>query len=352
MSKIRLCTVAATLVLAVASCASIPPDEPVVHALPETVTFAGEPVPIDDPDVYRRVSTWYNFYRSQPWRVSRWLERAALVFPVVEPILETHGIPDDLKYVAVLESGLDPRAIGVDGERGIWQFMPDTADEYGLTRNRFIDERSDVALATEAAAEYFRDAYEEFDESWSLATASFNVGFDGVAQRITRQKERDYWSMVFPPVTEDYLPQAVAAKLLMEDAEGLGIEPEASYPDLRAFPVNLEDKPLYLSDIAEYVGLSFRSIWIANPHIWVPYLEPGDYTIYLPENEAADLDSGELEAFLRDKPYERGSVSADGDKTIAEIAEVLELSAHEFATFNDAAATDTPDEGTELVYWR
>lgn len=340
------------LALAVAACATVPPEQPHVHELPETVTFAGEAVPIDDPEVYARISTWYNFYLSQPWRVSRWLERAEWIFPIVEPILEAHDLPDDLKYVAVLESSLAPRAIGAAGERGIWQFMPDTAEEYGLTMNRFVDERSDVAASTEAAAEYFHNARGEIGGSWNLAVASFNVGVDGVTQRTARQNESDYWVMVFPPVTEDYLPQAVAAKLLMEDAEALDITPQVSHARTRRFSVALEERPLYLTDIAGHVDVPFRALWTANPHIWKPYLEPGEYNIYLPEDAAADLGAGELERFLREKPYEKRSFPADGEHTIAELADKLGLTADELATFNDTSPGATPEEDEEIVYWR
>ncbi len=340
------------LAFAVAACATVPTEQPPVYELPETVTFAGETVPIDDPDVYARISTWYNFYLSQPWRVSRWIERAEWVFPIVEPILEEHDLPDDLKYVAVLESSLDPRAIGDAGERGIWQFMPATAEEHGLKMNRFIDERSDITESTEAAAEYFREARGEIGGSWNLAVASFNVGVDGVTQRVRRQGENDYWLMVFPPVTEDYLPQAVAAKLLMKDAEALGITPQVSYPRTRRFTVALEESPLYLTDIAEHIDVPFRAVWTANPHIWAPYLEPGEYNIYLPEDAATDLGREELERFLHEQPYEKRSFAADGEHTVAELADKLGISADELATFNDTSGGATPEEDEAIVYWR
>lgn len=351
MSTIRR-LLPALLALAATACATAPPEQPRVHDLPESVTFAGEQVPINDPDVYARVSTWYNFYLWQPWRVNRWLERAEWVFPIIEPILEQHELPGDLKYVAVLESSLDPRAIGAAGERGIWQFMPATAEEYGLTMNRFVDERSDVAASTKAAAEYFRDARRKIGGSWNLAVASFNVGAYGVTQRTARQRENDYWLMVFPPVTENYLPRAVAAKLLTEGTEGLGIGPQVSHPRTRLFPVVLEDTPLYLTDIAEHFDVPFRALWVANPHIWKPYLEPGEYNIYLPEDVVADIPRDELERFLREQPYEKRSFAADGEHTIAELADKLGLTADELATFNDTSSRHTPDEDEEIAYWR
>lgn len=343
--------VPAVLALAVAACATAPSGQPHVHDLPKTVTFAGEPVPVDDPEVYERVSTWYNLYLSQPWHASRWLERAEQVFPIVEPILEEHDLPEDLKYVAVLESSLDPRAIGEAGERGIWQFMPDTAEEFDLTMNRFVDERSDIAASTQAAAEYFRESREEISGSWNLAVASFNVGVDGVTARTARQGENDYWSMVFPPVTEDYLPKAIAAKLLMENASAFDIGPQVSHPEIRAFSVTLEETPLYLVDIAERIDVRFRQLWRANPHIWKPYLEPGEYTIYLPEDAAGDMSGEALETFLRDQPYEKRSLSADGERTIAEIADERGVTADELATFNDVSSGYTPEDDEEIVYW-
>lgn len=157
--------------------------------------------------------------------------------------------------------------------------------------------------------------------------------------------------MVFRPVTEDYLPKAIAAKILMENASAFDIDPQVSHSGIRAFSVTLEEKPLYLVDIAERIDVPFRQLWTANPHIWKPYLEPGEYTVYLPGDAAGDMSGEALEAFLRDQPYEKRSLSADGEHTIAEIAEDVRVTADELATFNDVSSGYTPEDDEEIVYW-
>ena len=353
-----------------AACATAPEAEPdvdvgarlAVRSLPEEVTFAGEVVPINEPDVRARIEVWYNVYLSQPWRILRWMERAQEIFPIIDPILDAHGVPTDLRYLTVLESDLNARAIGPRGERGIWQFMQGTAGDYDLRMDRFIDDRNDPARSTEAAVAYFLDAAARIDGPWTLRAAAFNVGISGVTDRMVRQREADYWRMVFPPATENYVPMAIAIKLVLEEAmvkeDSTGLESRAQPMSRLPVSVSVSEVPIYLFDIAEHTGLSFRRLWESNPHIWQTYLPPGEYRIYLPMSDEpgigvsrSHLEPGRLERYLNERPYESRSYKTDGEMTVAEIADELGIPAHELAVFNGLATGETPGEGEVLQYW-
>ena len=211
------------------SCSSFAPRKAYIYSLPREVTFAGENVPLERHDTYSRIMTWYNFYLSKPWQIELWQQRAEMIFPFIEEELQEHGLPMDLKYVAVAESYLNPRAISTAAAGGIWQFTARTASAFGLRMNVFIDERYDYVPATRAALDYFANAREEIGDSWHLVCASFNLGIRGVKDRMERQRSADYWTMVFPPETEDYLPKIIAIKLIMENAAELGFEPREAF---------------------------------------------------------------------------------------------------------------------------
>src|SRR5699024_3905346 len=155
-----------------------PTDEPEkvvgdynIKALPitENIHFSGEAVPLQDPDIRRRLARelLVNTY----WQSNALLllKRANQYFPIIEPILEKNGVPDDFKYLAVAESGLD-QVVSPAGATGFWQFMKDTAREYGLEVNSNVDERYHIEKQTEVASAYFKKAKEKFG-SWTLAAA-------------------------------------------------------------------------------------------------------------------------------------------------------------------------------------
>jgi membrane-bound lytic murein transglycosylase D len=241
-----------------------------IYPLPEAVEFAGEVVPLDFADTRSRIGVWYNFYLSKPWQVELWLQRGMMVFPLIEEELRAREMPLDFKYVAVAESYLNPRAISAAGAEGLWQFTEGTARAFGLRIDPFVDERGDPARSTEAALSYLLRAREEIGPSWLLVYASFNLGIRGVQDRMLRQNSSDYWEMVFPPETDDYVPRIIAIKLIMEGAEGLGFKVGEDWEALVALEIDTDEKPMYLRDIAGLLGISLREVWLLNPQIWKP----------------------------------------------------------------------------------
>ena len=236
--------------LLITSCTSFPSRAPHIDYLPEKVSFAGQEVPLDAADVSSRITVWYNFFLSKPWQVELWLQRGKIAFPFMEERLRASGMPLDLKYIAVAESNLNPRAISAAEAEGLWQFMERTAESFDLRIDAFIDERGDFIKSTEAAVSYLQRAREEIGSSWFLVCASFNLGIQGVQERILRQNSSNYWEMVFPPETEDYVPKIIAIKLIMENAEKFEFKVEEDWETMVKLEVETVEKPIFLIDIA------------------------------------------------------------------------------------------------------
>ena len=157
--------------------------------IPEKMDFAGEKVPLSNPDIKERMDRelLVNTY----WQSNGLLliKRANKYFPIIEPLLEKYGIPDDFKYLAVAESGLQNN-VSHAGAAGFWHFMKATGKEYGLEINSYVDERYHIEIATRVAAEYLIKAKERFG-SWTLAAASYNAGISGISKQQNRQLVSD-----------------------------------------------------------------------------------------------------------------------------------------------------------------
>ena len=172
----------------------------VLPALPETLDFAGERVPLEYFDVreaLQRELLVTSYMHSGTFRTLLNMKR---YFRVIEPILAKNGIPDDFKYLCMAESALNPETVSPAGAAGLWQFMPKTGREYGLAVGPQVDERYDIERSTEAACSYLRDAYEKFG-SWTLAAAAYNAGNAGVSRRMNIQGTESYYDTFLPQET-------------------------------------------------------------------------------------------------------------------------------------------------------
>ena len=162
--------------------------------LPETLDFAGEPVPLDNPDIRERLDRelLVNTY----WQSNGLLliKRAAKYFPIIEPILEEEGLPDDFKYLAVIESGLT-QAVSPARATGFWQILRSTGRELGLEVNDNVDERYNIELSTRAACRYLKNSKENLG-SWTLAAAGYNAGNAGMSRRLDQQNVNGYYDLL------------------------------------------------------------------------------------------------------------------------------------------------------------
>ena len=164
-----------------------------IPSQPKTISFANEKVPLDKYYIQERLDRELlvnTFWHSNTILV---LKRSKKYFPIIEPILSKNGIPDDFKYLAVIESGLI-HVKSPAGAEGFWQFMPQTAREYGLEVNGDVDERLHLIKSTESATAYLKYAYEVFG-NWTLAAASYNAGMQRIQSEMNKQKAKSYYDL-------------------------------------------------------------------------------------------------------------------------------------------------------------
>lgn len=258
-----------------------------VYALPmpEDLEFAGETVPVGLPDIHERMDRelLVNVY----WQSNTLLllKRANKYFPVIEPILEEHGVPDDLKYIAVIESGLT-NAVSPAGARGFWQFMEDTGEEYGLEINDNVDERYNLEKSTHAAAEYLKSSKERFG-SWTLAAAAYNAGNYGISRQQERQDVEDYYDLLLGEETGRYVFRILALKEIMENPRkyGFHFREKDLYQPIAVKEVRVDTSVSDFPRFARRFGINYKILKIHNPWLREAHLENGSrkkYSIEIP----------------------------------------------------------------------
>lgn len=211
---------AITLLLSVAvfSQGSLKAQPPTV---PASIKFAGQTIRFDRPDLYERMDRELITFTYMHTNSTLSVKRSARFFREVEPILRANGIPDDLKYLAVVESNLDPTSLSPAGAAGYWQLMPATAREYGLEVNANIDERYNTKKATEAACKYLKAAYEKYGD-WITVAASYNAGMGGISSKLEAQRQESALDLWLVTETSRYMFRLLVAKMLIEDPESFG----------------------------------------------------------------------------------------------------------------------------------
>lgn len=254
------------------------------YRLPETITFADHEVQLSLPDVVERLEREFYVALGNPAQVILWLKRSARFFPYIERELREAGLPDDLKYVAVIESDLRPRAYSSARASGIWQFIASTARLYGLRVTSSWDERRDPVRSTAAAIAYLRDLYARFRD-WPLTLAGYNSGEDRVSQAIKYQGVADYYSLALPTETERYFFRALAAKLILEDPARYGfqvpLEERYSPPSTDQVTIRTSWR-LRVRDLAGAAGSFYREFRALNPAILSESLPAGRYEVRIP----------------------------------------------------------------------
>jgi hypothetical protein len=234
--------------------------------IPESVSFAGEPMPIERFDVkesFDRELLSNAYFHSQ---TIRYIKLAPRYFSVIEPILKEKGIPDDFKYLAVAESGFNPQAISPARAVGFWQFMKGTAQDYGLEVNSLVDERYHIEKSTYAACQYLLDSYEKFG-SWTLVAASYNRGRSGIQKQLTRQKTNNYYDLLITTETARYVYRITALKTIMENPESYNfyISDDEKYPLIKTKDVVIKGAVANFADFAKEHGINYKLLKYFNP---------------------------------------------------------------------------------------
>ena len=233
--------------------------------IPANLDFSGERVPTENDDIKERMDRelLINTY----WHSNTMLlfKRAHKFFPLIEPILKKNGIPDDFKYLAVIESGLQ-NATSPAGAKGFWQILEATAKEGGLEVNSNVDERYHVEKSTQLACDYLKSAKARFG-NWTLAAAAYNAGNRGVMSKIEVQKVSSYYDLLLGDETERYILRIVALKEIMTNPIKYGyiFEKEDLYT---AVPTKIIEVNTPIADIAQYsldLGINYKIMKLHNP---------------------------------------------------------------------------------------
>jgi membrane-bound lytic murein transglycosylase D len=248
--------------------------------IPEQIDFAGEKIPLDIPDIKERLDRelLVNTY----WQSNALLliKRAHKYFPIIEPILKKNGIPNDFKYLAVAESGLE-HVVSHAGATGFWQIMKGTAKDYGLEVNDNVDERYHIEKATEVASQYLKNSKERFG-TWTLAAASYNAGNAGISRELKRQEVDDYFDLLLNPETSRYVFRIVALKHILSNAEDFGLHYEEK--DLYEMkPIKKVEVDTAVGDFVNFAkqfNMNYKTLKIHNPWLRDKHLDNYSKKVY------------------------------------------------------------------------
>ncbi|GAA3516445.1 lytic transglycosylase domain-containing protein [Aquimarina addita] len=233
--------------------------------MPANLNFAGELVPVENPDISERMDRelLVNTY----WQSNGLLifKRAHKYFPMIEAILKEQEVPEDFKYLAVIESGLT-QAVSPAKATGFWQIMKATGKEYGLEVNENVDERYHIEKSTVVACKYLKAAKERFG-SWTLAAAAYNAGSGGINKQLTRQKATSYYDLLLGQETGRYVFRIIALKEILSNPKkyGFNFNEADLYKDVPTFNVLVEEPIPDFNEFAAKHGINYKILKIHNP---------------------------------------------------------------------------------------
>jgi len=260
--------------------------------VPDRITVFGENVPLENFEVYERIDRevlvntyWHSATILAIKRASRW-------FPVIELILKQNNIPDDFKYLAVVESNLE-NVVSPAEATGFWQFTKASAKKYGLDVTDEVDERYNVEKSTQAACNYLKDAYEKFG-TWTMAAASYNAGVNGIDKWSGLQKAKNYWNLVLGAESSRYIARVIGVKIIMEnpDRYGYDLKQEDLYKPLKYKEVELSASVTDFADYAATLGINYKTLKLFNPWLRDASLKNNSgktYKIKIPEEGTITL---------------------------------------------------------------
>jgi len=258
-------------------------------AVPSQASFAGEAAPLElwyVREAFEREIIANTFMHSSTIMM---FKRANRWFPVIEPILEKNGIPADFKFLAVAESNLG-NVVSPAGAEGFWQFIKPTGIKYGLEIGDKVDERYNPEKATQAACDYFREAYGMFG-SWTLAAASFNRGLDGLKRAVDNQKAGNYYDLYLNDETSRYIFRIMALKEIYNHPVKYGfyLRSRDFYPSIPTREVTVDTAITDLPAFARSLSINYRILRELNPWIRdysLPNKTRKQYTFRIPQEHA------------------------------------------------------------------
>ncbi len=234
-------------------------------SIPDTLSFAGEPVPLDI--FYVREALDRELSVNTYWHSStlQLIKRAHRWLPMIDTILKDENIPPDFRYMPMVESGLQ-NVVSPSHATGFWQLLKSTAKEYGLEVDKEVDERYDVEKSTRAACRYLKKSYAKFG-SWALVIASYNAGQKRIQRFLKDQKATSFYDLLVADETSRYIYRMLALKMIFENPEKYGfyIEPSQEYPVIPVHIVEVNGRVNSWADFAHQQGISYKLLKYFNP---------------------------------------------------------------------------------------
>jgi len=272
--------------------AELKPPQQDIAQVDESLDSAFEEKPYQIPMILNdSVENHLEYFKTRGRDVfQKWLDRSARYIPVMQDIFREKNLPEDLVYVAMIESGFNPYAVSWARAVGPWQFMPHTGKLYGLKIDWWVDERKDPIKSTEAAAEHLKDLHNLFG-SWPLAMASYNAGAGKVQRAVLRTRSEDFWdlkaSRYIRRETKNYVPKYMAATIIAKNPEAYGFAVQPY--DLFVYDEVTLTESTDLRLAAQCAGTTYEAIKELNPELkrWVTPPDATSYVLRVPKGTAA-----------------------------------------------------------------
>ena len=309
----------------------------------------------DFPVVENQKVQYYIDYFTGPRRdvFSRWLERTTRYLPYMQEVFAAQGLPRDLAYLSVVESGLNPQAYSWAHASGPWQFIPSTGKLFGLEADYWWDERRDFEKSTQAAAHFLKELSELFNGNWYLAVAAYNAGPGAVGRAIERSGSTDFWTLAhdayLPEETRNYIPKLLAVLLIAKQPEKYGFT-DTTYLEPLACDMVTVEGPIDIAVIARLADSSYGEIKALNPELkrWCTPPQLESYQINLPVGTKENF----LAAYAKLPVAERYNYQvhklAKGE-TLKGLARQYRLSVDEILRANSLASSKRVKAGRNLV---
>ena len=270
------------------------------HEVPSSVIFCGKSIDLTRYDRYERMDRELLAFTYMHSTSIQMIKKANRYFPIVEPILKANGIPDDFKYLMVIESNLNPNARSGAGAAGLWQFMQTTGREYGLEVNKNIDERYHVEKATEAACKYLKDAYDKYQD-WIAVAASYNAGQARISTQFEKQQVNDMLDLFLVEETARYVYRIIAAKIMFSNPSAFGfrLRTKDLYMPIPYKEVTVNTGISNLAEWAKKQGITYALLKNMNPWLRDNFLQnvsKRTYTLKIPTAEGMKHDPKKVKA--------------------------------------------------------
>jgi membrane-bound lytic murein transglycosylase D len=241
------------------------------------------------------VDIWVRYFQGRGRKhMETYLSRSSRYLPMMKNVLRENGLPEELVYIALIESGFSPRAHSKANAVGYWQFIRSTGKRFGMQIDTFTDERRDPVLSTRAAAEYFKALHNLLGD-WHLAMASYNVGEGRVKRVVAKYRTKDFWTLMktrraLPAETRNYVPKFIAATMIAKDPAKYGFS-EIEYQDPLSYDTVALQSPISLTKLATNLNVDVEEMKLLNPKFrtdFVPIARGNETVVRIPVGRASD----------------------------------------------------------------